>query len=156
MLTKDVSDIKEMLKGINVTLERMQNKMTGTHRDEQEGTHHGETSESNPGVETEVGKYRKLELSVFSGEDPLGWLFRVEQYFHVNSIAEHDKLEAAVVCLEGKALNWYQWLDTRTYLCKWVEFKKELLRCFHSSQPRGEYERLFIAKEDNAGICGRI
>lgn len=29
------------------------------------------------------------------------------RYFHINSITKQEKLEAAVVCLEGKAFNGY-------------------------------------------------
>lgn len=43
----------------------------------------------------------------------MGWIFRVERYFQVNIIHEAEKLEVVVVCLEGLALGWYQWLETR-------------------------------------------
>lgn len=51
---------------------------------------------------------------MFEGEDPLGWFSRVEHYFILNSVGESEKLEAVVVCLEGKALNWYHYVEIRT------------------------------------------
>ncbi|KAG5576751.1 hypothetical protein H5410_056885 [Solanum commersonii] len=40
-------------------------------------------------------KFQKLQLLAFEGEDPLGWIFRVEQYFAVNEISEAERLQAA-------------------------------------------------------------
>ncbi|CAN4106303.1 unnamed protein product [Withania somnifera] len=37
-------------------------------------------------------KFRKLQLPVFEGEDPLGWIFKVERYFTVNEISEAERL----------------------------------------------------------------
>lgn len=51
-------------------------------------------------------KFRELQLPVFEGEDPLGWIYRVERYFAVNEISEAERLQAAGVSLEGKTLNW--------------------------------------------------
>ena len=59
-------------------------------------------------VEEKDGKkFRKLQLSIFEGEHPVGWIFRVERYFVVNEISEAARLQAGSVCLERKALNWY-------------------------------------------------
>ncbi|KAK9033095.1 hypothetical protein V6N11_018133 [Hibiscus sabdariffa] len=48
---------------------------------------------------------QKLELPIFSGDNPYGWLNRAERYFHFNGIANEDKLEDATVCLDSKAFN---------------------------------------------------
>lgn len=47
---------------------------------------------------------RRLELPMFDGENPEGWILKVERYFHVNQILETEKLEAVAKCLEGGAL----------------------------------------------------
>ncbi|PHT45211.1 hypothetical protein CQW23_14369 [Capsicum baccatum] len=39
-------------------------------------------------------KFRKLQLPVFKGENPLGWFFKAEQYFAVNEILEVERLQA--------------------------------------------------------------
>ncbi|KAF3626844.1 Ubiquitin carboxyl-terminal hydrolase 7 [Capsicum annuum] len=41
-------------------------------------------------------KFQKLQLPVFEGEDPLGWIFQVERYFAVNEISEVERLRATV------------------------------------------------------------
>lgn len=45
--------------------------------------------------------FRKLEIPLFSGDDPLGWIFRAERYFKVNKVTEGEKRDAAVLCFEG-------------------------------------------------------
>ncbi|PON99346.1 hypothetical protein TorRG33x02_048890, partial [Trema orientale] len=38
---------------------------------------------------------RRLEMPLFNGENPLGWVFRAERYFAVNAMTDAEKLEAA-------------------------------------------------------------
>lgn len=54
----------------------------------------------------------KLEEPILKGEVEENvdwWLHRVERYFVVNRLIERDKLDATMLCLEGEALDWYQW-----------------------------------------------
>ena len=64
-----------------------------------------EESNVNWAAEKDRKKYRKLQLLVFKGEDPLVWIFRVERYFTVNEISEAEILKSTTVCLEGKVFN---------------------------------------------------
>ena len=50
---------------------------------------------------------RRLEIPLHSGEDAFGWLLRVERYFKINGVPDADKLEMALVAMEGAALNWF-------------------------------------------------
>lgn len=75
-------------------------------------------------------KIRKLKMPVFEGEDAHGWIYRVERYFLVNGLTEGERLMAAALCLEGKALAWYQWRETRYPIRSWEEFKDRLLERF--------------------------
>ena len=52
-------------------------------------------------------RIRKLKMLIFEGEDAYGWVYRVECYFTTNRLSEMEKLMAAVLCLEGKALVWF-------------------------------------------------
>ena len=66
-------------------------------------------------------RLRILEVPIFKGDEEGnvdGWLHRVERYFVVNRLTERDKLDAAVLCLEGEALDWYQWKEDRKKICK--------------------------------------
>ncbi|KAJ1391794.1 hypothetical protein SESBI_36366 [Sesbania bispinosa] len=46
----------------------------------------------------------KLEIPLFSGDDAYGWVFRVERYFQLKGVLEHEKLGVVRVVMEGKAL----------------------------------------------------
>ena len=54
-------------------------------------------------------KWRKLEIPIFDGEDAFGWTNKVECYFKIKGMEEEDRIQAAMVAMEGKALTWYQW-----------------------------------------------
>ena len=56
---------------------------------------------------------KKLDLPVFEGQNPDGWILRAERYFSFYRLGEDEKLEAAVVSLDGDALLWYQWEHQR-------------------------------------------
>lgn len=74
-------------------------------------------------------RLRKLEIPIFKGEvgeDPIGYFHRVEWYFVVNRMTEKDKLDAAVLCLEGEALEWHQWEEERMPMTTWAQFKEQL------------------------------
>ena len=44
---------------------------------------------------------RQLEMPVFNGECPEGWIFRAELYFEMNQLMEMERLMAAGVSFEG-------------------------------------------------------
>nr|KAJ0228165.1 hypothetical protein LSAT_V11C100046520 [Lactuca sativa] len=75
-------------------------------------------------------RFRKLDMPLFDGENPDGWILRAERYFNFYRLSEADKMEAAVVALEGDALLWYQWEHTRRPVTRWDEMKSLLLRQF--------------------------
>ena len=36
---------------------------------------------------------------------------RIERYFRLNEVCVQDKMDAVVLALEDKALNWFQWWE---------------------------------------------
>ncbi|XP_028554071.1 uncharacterized protein LOC114580489 [Dendrobium catenatum] len=89
-------------------------------------------------------RMRKLKLPIFEGEDAYGWIYRVERYFAVNGVTEEEKLMAVPICLEGKSLAWFQWLEGRQHVRSWEEFKDLLLHRFRVSS-EGTYYEQFLA-----------
>ncbi|KAF7842448.1 Retrotransposable element Tf2 [Senna tora] len=154
-IKRDVNSLKESVLEIKDSLARLEKKNTDVNeldRSEGSGSHGGGgNNEQHVGEPNgkEGEKYRKLELPIFDGE-AIGWLFRVERYFSLNHMNEGEKLEAVAVCMEGKALNWLQWLETRMTIQSWGEFKKELLRRFHQSQQGNNYEVLMALKQEGS------
>ncbi|WMV41857.1 hypothetical protein MTR67_035242 [Solanum verrucosum] len=83
--------------------------------------------------------------------------FRVERYFAVNEIFEAEKLKATCVCLEGKALNWYYWIESRQPMLTWEDFKRELLNRFRHFQKINQYvSRLDFPSHDDTYYNPRV
>lgn len=76
----------------------------------------------------------KLKMPIFKGEDAYGWIYRVERYFVIIGLTEREKLMAAALCLDGKALTWYKWNEQRQLMQSWIEFKESLLGRFRLSE----------------------
>lgn len=75
-------------------------------------------------------KHRKLDMPMFDGSDPDGWILRGERFFDFYGLVEGEKLEAAVVAMEGDALRWYQWENKRRPFRSWENLKKFVLSQF--------------------------
>ncbi|KAI0524824.1 hypothetical protein KFK09_004212 [Dendrobium nobile] len=93
-------------------------------------------------------KVRKLKMPIFEGEDGHGWIYKVERYFAVNGLTDDEKLTAAGLCLEGKALAWYQWRDRREPIRTWREFKDCLLERFRADGGGDFYEQFFALTQE--------
>ncbi|XP_045799541.1 uncharacterized protein LOC123893785 [Trifolium pratense] len=88
------------------------------------------SGESRPRFPRYQGHRRKLEIPIFKGDDAYGWLVRIERYFRLNEVRVRDKLDAAVIALEDKAINWFVWWEEQTASRTWDEFKLSLIRRF--------------------------
>lgn len=86
-------------------------------------------------------RYRKLDMPVFDGTDPDGWLLRVERYFQFYRMNEGEMLDAAAVAMEGDALRWYQWENNRHPIRRWADLKLFVLRQFRSLNGGSLYEQ---------------
>ena len=52
-------------------------------------------------------------MPIFVGENPDGWLLRVERFFDIHKYYDAEQIEAAIISFEGNALLWYQWENKR-------------------------------------------
>ena len=86
-------------------------------------------------------RYRKLDMPIFDGTDPDGWILRVERYFTFYRLNEEEMLEAVAVALEGDALRWYQWEQKRRPIRLWADLKTFLLRQFRPTEGGSLYEQ---------------
>ncbi|GJW43098.1 hypothetical protein Tco_0071897 [Tanacetum coccineum] len=68
------------------------------------------------------------------GEDAYGWIYRVERYFEIQGLPQHEQLRAALLCMKGEALSWYRWSEGRTPFHSRDGFKRRLLIRFQQSQ----------------------
>ena len=72
-------------------------------------------------------KTPRLDLPLFSGDNPDGWIFRAERYNLLNRLSEEHMLEAAIIGLEGDALTWFQWEHQRRPILSWATLKQLIL-----------------------------
>ena len=86
-------------------------------------------------------RYRKLDMPIFDGTDPDGWIMRVERYFSFYRLIEEEMLEAVVVAMEGDALRWYQWEHKRHPVRRWTDLKGFILRQFRAVNGGSLYEQ---------------
>lgn len=80
-------------------------------------------------------------MPLFDGSDPDGWILRGEKFFDIYRLSEEEKLEAAVVSLEGDALRWYQFENRRRPIKGWKDLKGRAVLEFRFSHAGMLYEQ---------------
>ncbi|KAA0059479.1 hypothetical protein IC582_002784 [Cucumis melo] len=79
-------------------------------------------------------KFKKIEMPVFTGEDPDSWLFRAERYFQIHKLTESGKMLVSTVSFDGPTLNWYRSQEERDKFTSWSNMKERLLVRFRSNK----------------------
>lgn len=80
-------------------------------------------------------------MPLFDGNNPDGWILRAERYHQFYRLSEEDKMEAAVVALEGDALLWFQWENRWRPIQNWEEMKTMVRRKFRSTATGSLHEQ---------------
>lgn len=96
-------------------------------------------------------KVKKLDLPIFDGSNPDGWILRAERYFHFYRLGDEEALEAAVVSLDGDALLWYQWENGRRPIRNWAELKGMLFRQFRPVSA-GSLQEQWLHHQQTVGV----
>ncbi|XP_041016312.1 uncharacterized protein LOC121258850 [Juglans microcarpa x Juglans regia] len=84
----------------------------------------------------------RLAFPVFNGDDPHGWLYKVNQFFTFHNTLPQHRLRLMSFHVEGKALVWFQDLDESGLLIGWEEFVTALLLRFGPSSYDDPMEQL--------------
>ena len=92
---------------------------------------------------------RKLDLPVFYGEVPDGWILQAERYFTFYSLSEKEKVESAVISLEGVALQWFHWEHQRRPIKRWEKLKGLVLRRFRPDEEGTLHEQWMMVGQTN-------
>ncbi|KAL5191627.1 Translation initiation factor IF3-2, chloroplastic [Glycine soja] len=80
--------------------------------------------------------WRNLELPIFDGEDPMGWLIKIERYFRLRA-------EAVMIAMEGEALGWFQWWESWNPNHSWDGFKIAVAKRFQASSLGNPFQALY-------------
>lgn len=100
-------------------------------------------------------KYRKLEMPLFEGTDPDGWILRGEKYFDFYRLSEEEKLDAAVVSLEGDALRWFSFENRRNPIRSWVELKTRVLLKYRPTNAGTLHEQWLATRQIGQAVVQR-
>ena len=96
-------------------------------------------------------RHKKLDMPLFDGTNPDGWILRAERFFNFYGLAEEEKVEATVVALEGQALLWFQWEHRRRPIERWEQVKTLLRRQFRS-QSAGTLQEQWLAHRQGGTV----
>ncbi|XP_031479935.1 uncharacterized protein LOC116250452 [Nymphaea colorata] len=72
----------------------------------------------------------KMDFPKFNGKRPKEWVYKAEQYFICQEIAEQHKIRLAKMYLEEEAMQWYCFWEEDYPNATWDLFKDELLLRF--------------------------
>ncbi|XP_031268741.1 uncharacterized protein LOC116127234 [Pistacia vera] len=153
----DVGSLKEYLTEMRELLRLRDERKEKRYREKEKSQSSFERTDSGGGRKREqdtIGdsgkgekKTQKLEFPIFSGEDPFGWTFHVDRYFAINKYGPSEMVEAAAICMEGRALNWCQWVEGRDPFKTWEELKAALIARFRPSFQGSAHEALVALKQ---------
>ncbi|XP_038999500.1 uncharacterized protein LOC120125070 [Hibiscus syriacus] len=73
---------------------------------------------------------QKIELSIFEGLNPRGWLQKCLKYFSLCNIAYEQRVEVATMYLAGKAEVWFDGYIMQKHHVTWHEFEADLCHRF--------------------------
>ncbi|WVY95663.1 hypothetical protein V8G54_027814, partial [Vigna mungo] len=96
---------------------------------------------------------KKIELPPFYGEDPAGWIARVEVYFNVQETREEVRVNLAQLCMEG-ATN----ADEQYFSYFTQGLKNEIrarIRSLHVAHPLSRGRMMNVARAIDVEISGR-
>lgn len=96
-------------------------------------------------------RHKKLDMPLFDGSNPDGWILRAESFFNFYGLTEEEKVEATVVALEGQALLWFQWEHRRRPIERWDQVKTLLRRQFRS-QANGCLQEQWLAHKQGGNV----
>ncbi|PON73288.1 hypothetical protein TorRG33x02_250240, partial [Trema orientale] len=67
----------------------------------------GAVGESSNFGQRPEARLRRLELPLFDGTNPDGWVCQAERYFLMHQMIDNERLAAAIISLDGDALSWF-------------------------------------------------
>ncbi|GJZ49966.1 transposon ty3-I gag-pol polyprotein [Tanacetum coccineum] len=87
----------------------------------------GEGTSNRGGSGSQYGRLTKFEFPKFYGYDVQGWLYRVNQFFLLDSIADDQKVMLVSMHMFNKALNWIVYENV-----EWIVYEREVQKRFDS------------------------
>ena len=162
---KEILGLKEMILEMKKSMDRLTDEMkenSSYKRRDESGTSDGSVMKlkgkweeaDNPGennvVTVDRSKYKKLEMPIFTGENPESWVFRAEHFFEINSLPEAEKVKVAVVSFGQDEIDWYRWSNHRKKVEGWEDLKVRMFEFFRDSGQKSLGARLIRIEQDGS------
>ena len=64
----------------------------------------------------------KLDVLWFDDHDPLGWIFKISQFFEFYGTPEEERITVTSFYMDGPTLNWFQWSYRNGFITSWPAF----------------------------------
>jgi hypothetical protein len=90
---------------------------------------------------------KKVELPMFDGGDPAGWISRAEVYFRVQGTRPDVKVCLAHLCTEGATIHFFNSLINDEEELTWEQLKQTLLARYGGHGDGDVYEQLTELKQ---------
>jgi hypothetical protein len=90
---------------------------------------------------------RKVELPLFDGKDPAGWISRAEVYFRVQNTPPEIKVSLAQLCMEGSTIHFFNSIVDEEHSMDWDGLKDALLERYGGIGEGNVYEQLTALRQ---------
>lgn len=87
----------------------------------------------------------KLEEPRFDGQDAMGWIFKISQFFDYQRTPDEERITVASFYMDGPALSWFQWMFRNGLITSWQALLQALESRFAPSyydDPKGALFKL--------------
>lgn len=85
---------------------------------------------------------KKVELPIFYGKDPAGWISRAEIYFRVQETSPEVKVSLAQLSMDGPTIHFFNALLEAEESVTWERFREALLERYGGHGVGDVYEQL--------------
>ena len=102
------------MQGMHTRMAEMASQITAL------GLQNTQMGHGHAGGQMQHSRVAKIDFPKFSGDDVRGWLFRCEQLFLIDQVAEIDKVNLVSIHLYDKALLWHtQFMKLHNGFVEW-------------------------------------
>lgn len=128
------------------------------------GVHVREDPRSNyirdPGINSSYAeaiiKGPRLEIQLFSGEDPIGWLKQCERFYELSGTPVEQWVNLASGHLQGRASNWFTGIGVPWQVLSWNQFCAMIRDRFSEVNAHDAVEQLHNIKQGVANVSNYI
>ncbi|XP_076928272.1 uncharacterized protein LOC143592185 [Bidens hawaiensis] len=147
--TTQLSALIETTSTLATNLAKLSEQLTPDHlrTDSPKSPKHTDDTSTSSSHHRTNPKPPKINLPLFDGSNPLGWIFQADNFFNYYKVPTEDRVELTVFHFVGDALSWYQNLANNSLLGSWDSFKRDLELRFGPSTYENHQATLFKLRQ---------